>query len=107
MCRGDAEPLVKQTSIELWIQHSLGTVWHLWGSPKENLRERAIVVTAGGSDCFSVSLLLEAGTIDSGRKEVVKSKGESAGPGRRLPAAWRERKCRKEGTTGCVTRRTQ
>lgn len=68
MCRGEAEPLVKQTSIELWIQDSLGTVWYLWGSPEENLRERATVVTAGGTDCFSVSLLLEAGTIASGRR---------------------------------------
>lgn len=76
MCRGDAGPLVRQTSIGLWMQHSLGTVWHLWGSCKENLRERASVVTAGGSDCFGVSLLLKAGTIDSGRKGVVKSKGE-------------------------------
>ena len=54
MCREDAGPLVRQTSIALWRQHSLGTVWHLWGSPEENLRERACVVTAGGSDYFGV-----------------------------------------------------
>lgn len=71
------------------------------------VRERAIVVTAGGSDCFGVSLLLKAGTIDSGRKEVVKSKGESAGPGRRLPAGRIERKRREEGTTGPVNSWTQ
>jgi len=84
MCAG---PLARQASMGLWMQHSLGTVWHLWGSPGENLRERASVVTAGDSDCFGVSLPLKAGTIDSGRKEVVKSKGESAGPGRRLQLA--------------------
>lgn len=72
----------------------------------ENLRERANVVTAGGSHCFGVSLLLKAGTIDSGRKEV-KSKGQSTGPGKRLPAGRIERKHRAEGTTGSVNSWTQ
>lgn len=81
---------------------SLGTVWHLWGSSEVNSREGGSVVTAGGSDCFGVSLLLKAGTIDSGRKEVVKSKGESAEPGRGLPAGRIERKHREEGTIGSV-----
>lgn len=66
------------------------------------MRERASVVTAGGSGCFGVGLLLKAGTIDSGRKEVVKSKGESTGLGRRLPAGRIERKHREEGTIGSV-----
>lgn len=46
------------------------------------------------SDSFGASLLLKARTIDSGRKKVAKSKGESAETGRRLPAGRIERKCR-------------
>lgn len=54
-----------QTYTGLWMQLSLGTVWHLCG-PEEDLRERANTITAGDSDASSVSLLLKAGTIDSG-----------------------------------------
>lgn len=49
----------------LWMQRSSGTVWHLCG-PEEDLRERASTITAGDRDHSSVSLLLKAGTIDSG-----------------------------------------
>lgn len=71
------------------------------------MRERTSMVTAGDSDSFGVRLLLKARTIDSGREKVVKSKEETAEPGRRLPAGRIEGKCREEGITGSVNRWTQ
>lgn len=65
------------------------------------------MLTAGDGDCFGVSLLLKAGTIDSGRKEFVKSKGKNMGPGRRFPADMLEGKYREEGIIGSINNWTQ
>lgn len=91
---------VRQTYKGWWM-------WHLWGSPEENLRERASMLTAGDGDYFGVSLLLKAGTMDSGRKEFVKSKGKNTGPGRRFPSDMLEGKYREEGIMGSKNSWTQ